>query len=112
MESTRLDSDQVNLHMDYIEGWKHQIVPVPEPTEDKGMESLFKMFPFSNYKEVREFVNKVADIAESLAHYPSITFTGNYCTLLLWTENLKGLTEKDFGLAKEIDKLGVPFTKF
>ena len=98
--------------MEQMEGWVYQIVPVPEPTENNGMESLFKMFPFSNYKEVREFVNKVADIAESFAHYPNITFTGSYCTLLVWTENLRGLTEKDFGLAKEIDKLEASFTKF
>ncbi len=105
MEARRLNGDEIKQQLEEIKGWRHQITEIPAQPQNKNIDMLFKMFPFSDYKQTREFVNKVADIAESLAHYPSVTFAGNYSTVLACTLDLEGLTEEDFALAKQIDAI-------
>jgi 4a-hydroxytetrahydrobiopterin dehydratase len=52
-------------------------------------------------------VNSVAYLAESAGHHPDITINYNRVTLRLITHSEGGLTDRDFGLAMEIDaKLG------
>ena len=105
MESKKLTNDEIQQQMEQIKDWVHQTTKIPDSSEDKNIDMLFKMFPFTDYKAAREFAAKVADIAERLAHYPTITFTWNYSTVVAWTPEMEGLTEEDFALAKEIDKI-------
>lgn len=105
MESKRLNSNEVKQQMQQIKDWTHQITKIPQQPRDKNIDMLFKMFPFSDYKEVREFIDKVADIAEGLDHYPTVTFAANYATVIACTLDIEGLTEKDFALAKQIDEI-------
>ena len=50
-------------------------------------------------------MNKVAILAEKADHHPDILIQYKNVTLTLSTHSAGGLTEKDFGLAKEIDGL-------
>ena len=68
-------------------------------------DSITKDFSFNNFKESLDFVNKVGEIAEKLGHHPDIMINYNLVRLSLTTHSEKGLTRKDFDLAKEIDKL-------
>jgi 4a-hydroxytetrahydrobiopterin dehydratase len=68
-------------------------------------EMIGKEFIFISFKEAMEFVNDVAEIAERLEHHPSIVIDGNVVRLSLTTYKERCLTEKDFEVAMEIDKV-------
>lgn len=69
------------------------------------MGSIQKTFNLKDFKAAIDFVNKVADIAEKMEHHPSILVNYNKVKLILTTHSAKGLTEKDFEAAAEIDRL-------
>ena len=51
------------------------------------------------------FVQAVAELAEAAQHHPDILIRWNKVTLTLSTHDAGGLTERDFLLAKSIDRL-------
>jgi 4a-hydroxytetrahydrobiopterin dehydratase len=52
------------------------------------------------------FVNRVAEVAERADHHPDILVHGwNKVRLVLSTHSQGGLTEADFALAEQIDRL-------
>jgi len=68
--------------------------------------TLEKNFKLSNFKQAIEFINRVADIAESENHHPDILLWGwNNVKLTLTTHAVKGLSKKDFVLASRIDQI-------
>jgi 4a-hydroxytetrahydrobiopterin dehydratase len=66
---------------------------------------IFQTFTFDNFKQAIEFVNKVAELAEAHNHHPDIDIRYNKVTLLLITHSQGAVTDKDWQLAKEIEKL-------
>ncbi len=68
-------------------------------------DSIVKHKTFGNFKEAMEFVNKVAEIAEKQNHHPGLLINYNNVRISLTTHYARGLTEKDFEVAEEIDKL-------
>ena len=67
--------------------------------------SIVKDFSFANFKEALEFVNKIGEISEKNNHHPDILITYNFVRVTLTTHSIKGLTPKDFDVAREIDKI-------
>ncbi len=65
-----------------------------------------KEFVCSNFVEAVEFVNKIVPLAESANHHPDI-FIHSYkkVRIELMTHSEGKITEKDYNLAKEIDKI-------
>lgn len=68
-------------------------------------EMITKEENFMSFKEAMAFVNDVAEIAERLEHHPLIVIDGNVVRLSLTTHKERCLTEKDFEVAMEIDKI-------
>ena len=64
-----------------------------------------KEFKFKNFVEAMEFVNKVAEIAESEGHHPDISISYSKVIIETWTHAINGLSENDFILAAKIDKI-------
>jgi len=64
-----------------------------------------KQYIFKNFAEAMVFVNKVAEIAETLDHHPDIRIVWNKVNLIIATHSAGGLTEKDFQLAAKINGL-------
>ncbi|MBI3192968.1 MAG: 4a-hydroxytetrahydrobiopterin dehydratase [Ignavibacteriae bacterium] len=64
-----------------------------------------KTFVFEDFVHAMGFVNSIALLAERANHHPDIDIRWNKVTLTLSTHSAGGLTEKDFMLAKEIEKL-------
>ena len=52
-----------------------------------------------------KFVNRIARLAEKTGHHPDIDVRWNKVTLSLTTHDAGGLTEKDFKLARQFDRL-------
>lgn len=67
--------------------------------------SIVRQFVFDDFLAGIEFVNRVAEVAESAAHHPDITINYNRVTLALSTHSEGGVTQKDFDLAREIHGL-------
>ncbi len=67
--------------------------------------TIVKEFEFANFVEAIDFVNKVKDVAEKNEHHPDIIIRYNRVLLTLTTHSAHGLTEKDFAVAAEIDKI-------
>ncbi|POY37226.1 4a-hydroxytetrahydrobiopterin dehydratase [Flavobacterium alvei] len=60
---------------------------------------------FKNFMEAFSFMTSVALIAEKAAHHPNWRNVYNKVTIALSTHDADGITDKDFALAKEIDKI-------
>lgn len=69
-----------------------------------GLE-IRRKFSFADFAGSMAFVNKIAALAEAANHHPDITIQWNKVSLTLTTHSEKGLTSKDFDLARKIDGL-------
>lgn len=70
-----------------------------------GTHKITKQFKFDDFKNAMEFVNKVAELAESEGHHPDIKIVYNKVQLDLFTHAVGGLSENDFIMAAKINKL-------
>ena len=89
------DKDQIELLKD-LEGWQ---------LEKSDISKLVKIFKFSNYLKTLNFVNLIADLAESEDHHPKITFEWGTVCLEWWSHKIEGLHMNDFICAAKSDKI-------
>ena len=68
-------------------------------------EKLVKLFRFPSFIRAIDFVNKIAIIAERLAHHPIIIINWKTVKLSLKSFDVDGITKRDITLAKEIENL-------
>ena len=93
MSRERLSDETIQGRLPNLKGW----------AADGG--SLRKRFEFLNFRDSLEFVNSVGEIAEKYDHHPDITFGWGYAELAFTTHDSGGITEKDFEMAAEVDKI-------
>jgi 4a-hydroxytetrahydrobiopterin dehydratase len=68
--------------------------------------SIVRDFALANFADAIAFVNRVAEAAEAANHHPDILVHGwNKVRLTLSTHSQGGLTDADFKLAAQIDRL-------
>lgn len=94
MERRKLSTEEIETNLAGLDDWT------------VASDKLSKKFEFANFAESLEFVNKVGEIAERRDHHPDILFGWGYAEFFITTHDTGGITEFDFGLAKEIDALG------
>lgn len=70
-----------------------------------GELQLERTFHFKNFKQAWAFSNKVAELAESEFHHPTITLEWGKVTVTWWTHAIKGLHQNDFIMAARTDLL-------
>jgi 4a-hydroxytetrahydrobiopterin dehydratase len=70
-----------------------------------GNGAIARSFSFSDFLAAMKFVNSVAEIAERAGHHPDIDVRYNKVTLALSSHDAGGITERDFSLAGEIEKV-------
>jgi len=92
MPST-LAHDSVQSLMKKVPEWEHK------------QDLIERVFEFDDYMSGMDFVNAVAEIAESANHHPDISIGYAKVTVLLTTHDKGGLTESDFEIAARIDNL-------
>ena len=67
---------------------------------------LTKEFEFENFLKAVEFINKIAKIAEKENHHPDLKLHSyKKLKVMLFTHSENKITDKDYLLAKKIDKL-------
>ncbi len=64
-----------------------------------------KQFTFKNFSEALSFIVRVGLLAEKKDHHPEWSNVYNKVDIRLSTHSAGGLTDKDFDLAKSIDKI-------
>ncbi len=69
-----------------------------------GRGQLEKSFKFKTFSEAWSFMSRVALSAEKADHHPEWSNVYNKVDIVLSTHDAGGVSEKDFALAKEIDK--------
>jgi len=72
---------------------------------DESPPKIQKEYKFKDFKESMEFVNNVAELAESEGHHPNIDINYNRVNIVLYTHAIDGLHENDFILAAKVDGL-------
>lgn len=66
---------------------------------------LVRTFEFKDFVGSLEFVNLVGDLAEKAGHHPDIDIRYSRVRLALVTHDQGGMTNKDFDLAVQVDRL-------
>jgi 4a-hydroxytetrahydrobiopterin dehydratase len=66
---------------------------------------LAKSYPFRNFVEAVDFVNKITPVAEAEGHHPDLVVRWGEVRVELWTHAIGGLSENDFIMAAKIDEV-------
>ncbi len=82
---------------------KSALVAVPD--WKKAGATITRTFGFKDFPAAIRFVNAVARLAEQAGHHPDIDIRWNKVALTLTTHSEGGLTEQDFKLARQLDRL-------
>jgi 4a-hydroxytetrahydrobiopterin dehydratase len=73
---------------------------------EKKNNALNRVFTFNNFSEAFAFMTRVAMIAEKQNHHPTWNNTWNKVEITLSTHDAGNtISEKDYQLASEIDKI-------
>jgi 4a-hydroxytetrahydrobiopterin dehydratase len=88
-----LSNEAIQQGLAKMPGWSYQ------------GKDLHKKFTFKSFLPGIEFVNKIAQAAESAGHHPDITINYNVVGISLSTHSEGGVTLKDFDLASKIDQI-------
>ncbi|MDE3062712.1 MAG: 4a-hydroxytetrahydrobiopterin dehydratase [Acidobacteriota bacterium] len=80
-----------------------RLAELPKWQVEQG--ELVRTFAFRDFRAALAFVNEVGECAERAGHHPDIDIRYNRVRLALVTHDAGGLTEKDFALAAEADKV-------
>lgn len=75
------------------------------PDWKKAGATITRTFVFKDFPAAIRFVNAVARLAEKAGHHPDIDICWNKVALTLTTHSEGGLTEQDFKLARQLDRL-------
>lgn len=89
----KLKASQIKTALAKVPDWKKQGA------------NITRTFQFKDFVAAIKFVNVTAKLAEKAWHHPDIDIRWNKVTLTLSTHSEGGLTEKDFKLAKQFDRL-------
>lgn len=68
-------------------------------------EVIRRRWEFEDFRAAIAFINQVADIADQHDHHPELFNVYNQVELRYSTHEAGGLTERDFIVAAEIDKI-------
>ena len=87
---------------------EQRLAGVPDWNAGEGR-TIVRDVAFANFADAMAFVNRVAEAAEIANHHPDILLHGwNKVRLTSSTHSQGGLTDADFELASEIDRLATP----
>lgn len=70
--------------------------------------AIERSFSFTNFHEVMDFVNAVADMVHSEDHHPEMTMGYNRCTIRWNTHSVGGISDNDFICAAKTDAIFAP----
>lgn len=94
--SARLSPEDISSQLSRLDHWEL----------DTSQERLIKRLRMKDFVTAIALFQRIADVAEQMDHHPDLHLEGyRNVRIELWTHSAGGLTELDFRLAAEIDKL-------
>ena len=97
-QSSALTYDQAAQLLNDVPSWKM----------NTNKDVILREFQMKNFTAAIQFINKVAEVAESENHHPDIHLSGyRNLRIELSTHAIKGLSKNDFILAAKINQLPV-----
>jgi 4a-hydroxytetrahydrobiopterin dehydratase len=95
-----LTDAEIEQRLASVGGWRRQ------DSSPSGDDAIVRELKFADFAAAIAFVNDVANAAEAVNHHPDILVHGwNKVRLTLSTHSQGGLTDADFQLAGQIDRL-------
>ncbi len=91
----KLDSETRETALSRLNGWIY----------DPAADAISHDFKFKDFSEAFGFMARVALLAQAADHHPEWSNVYNRVRITLSTHSAGGLTEKDVGLAEQIDQL-------
>ena len=92
----RLNDQQIRTALTELSEWSYV---------SGDPDSIKKDFKFKNFSQAWAFISRVALLAEKQDHHPEWSNVYNKVSMTLTTHDAGGVSEKDFTLAKAIDKI-------
>ena len=93
MSRKRLDENEIQERLSTLQGWTVQ------------GDHLQREFKFKNFVVAFGWMSSVALVAERMDHHPDWKNVYNRVEVSLWTHDAGGITENDFALATEMNRL-------
>ena len=91
----KLTSTEVQLELRSLTGW----------TLEEDGEAIVKTWTLADFDSVVDRFNQIAQLSKSLDHHPEVCSSYSHLKVRLWTNDVSGLSSKDFQLAHAIDQL-------
>jgi 4a-hydroxytetrahydrobiopterin dehydratase len=88
-----LPTDEVERRLADLEGWK------------LGEGEIYKWFRFDGYPSAVAFLERTVEPAERMNHHPDVEVHERRVRVALHTWSAEAITEKDFALAVEIERV-------
>jgi 4a-hydroxytetrahydrobiopterin dehydratase len=88
-----LSDDEIEGRLRDLAGWRRE----------SG--EIFKWFKFAGFPEAVAFLQRIVEPAERLNHHPDVENHYNRVRVALHTWSVEAITEKDFQLAAEIERV-------
>ena len=88
-----LTDEQIEQGLSGVDGW------------NRKDNTIVRNFEFEDFVEAVKFVDSLVEPAERLGHHPDVSISWNKVEVSIFDHAEGGITQKDFGLAAEIDRL-------
>lgn len=90
----RLTAGRVKTRLGGVPGW----------TGKDRSKTLVRSYRFASFRVAVAFVQFAGEVAEHFGHYPDIDVRGTQVTVTLTSREAGGLTERDFELARALNR--------
>ena len=94
MQYPKLDKDAIAAELAGLDGWS---------LREDGL-AIIRTFKFANFGEAFGFMAESALVAEKLNHHPEWSNVYSRVKVCLTTHDAQGITERDFLLARAMQK--------
>ena len=88
-----LSPEEIQRRLEDLPGWK------------LGENEIYAWYRFDGYPAAVAFLERTVDPAEHMNHHPDVEVHERRVRMALHTWSVDAITERDFALAKEIDRL-------
>lgn len=95
MARQKLTAEAVEQALAALDGWRLS----------EGGDAIERMFEFRNFSEAFAFMTRTALAAEKMDHHPDWSNVYKTVKVRLSTHDVGGLTERDFELARKMNRL-------
>lgn len=100
-----LKPQEIQNALNTVPGWEYHLEQSQTQTQQRDI--IQRNFVFKDFDIAWEFMSQVANVAKEMDHHPEWFNVYNRVNVVLSTHDAKGLSEKDFKLAKRMNEIEI-----